>query len=202
MALKSPADEIPYYALCYVRGNREPAQIITLNGATVSITPNLSSALRGLPHETDTLILWIDALCINQNDIQEKSSVARHTWRIYENAQSVLVWLGKEADDNDLAMEMIYLLNDTLSLDSSRGTIDFIWTTDLLHEERFKQHRSALEYLLARPYWSRAWIIQEVIAARSAALCCGSLKESMYPFLLIVEDKTGRIDLLLLQLGS
>lgn len=101
--------------------------------------------------------LWIDQLCINQEDLLEKSNqVLRMIGLVYERADRVVAWLGTSEEDSDTAMAM---------LAGSRPVI-----------EASKQEFEALSRLFEREYFKRMWIIQEVCKARSLVVQCGTLR--------------------------
>jgi len=52
-------------------------------------------------------VLWIDTICISQNDLEERNQQVRFMNMIYHNARRVLVWLGKEADESDIAIDYL-----------------------------------------------------------------------------------------------
>lgn len=73
--------------------------------STFSITASLDDALRHLRHATDTLVLWIDQICINQGHATEKASQVARMKTIYALAVEVLIWLGPAEADSDKAMD-------------------------------------------------------------------------------------------------
>ncbi|KAF2652629.1 hypothetical protein K491DRAFT_718770 [Lophiostoma macrostomum CBS 122681] len=84
-----------YHALSYVWGSKEVTRNILLDGHLFQATVNLEGALRHLRHQyEDGLDLWVDALCINQNDLSERTHQVQLMGRIYESCESVLVYLG------------------------------------------------------------------------------------------------------------
>jgi Heterokaryon incompatibility protein (HET) len=72
------------------------------------VTPNLEAALHRL--QGTLQYLWVDAICINQNDVHERNSQVSLMRPIYKNAATVRVWPGEEADDSALAMDTIIKL--------------------------------------------------------------------------------------------
>jgi len=86
----------PYVALSYAWGDRAGTQAIFIGDEVVSVTPNLKHALQRLRHGTEELVLWVDAICINQDDIPERNAQTANMKAIYQNSQSVAVWLGLE----------------------------------------------------------------------------------------------------------
>ncbi|KAF2248365.1 HET-domain-containing protein, partial [Trematosphaeria pertusa] len=86
----------PYYwALSYVWGGWENPHTIVLDRRTFQVTRNLGEALHQLcQHEESAGSLWIDAICINQEDNTEKSWQVAMMGRIYTQAYAVHAWLG------------------------------------------------------------------------------------------------------------
>lgn len=77
---------------------------ISLNGYSFAVTANLESALRHLRHDVSSRTFWIDAICIDQGNNAEKEQQVRVMHQIYDRAQHVIVWLGPESANSDLAM--------------------------------------------------------------------------------------------------
>jgi Heterokaryon incompatibility protein (HET) len=75
--------------------NRTP---ITLSGHTVEITANLEIALRHLRHRDTYRTLWVDALCIDQMNLLERSLLVLRVRDIFGSADMVLAWTGGDAD--------------------------------------------------------------------------------------------------------
>ncbi|KAH8591078.1 heterokaryon incompatibility protein-domain-containing protein, partial [Bisporella sp. PMI_857] len=91
--------ECRYEALSYVWGNAQARKAIICNDGIISITENCYRALRSLTARRITptsshLRLWVDAICINQSDSQERSSQVLLLPRIFESATAVIAWLG------------------------------------------------------------------------------------------------------------
>lgn len=108
LPLSSPTAVPSFQALSYVWGipnPNEPLPTILLNGVSVTVTPNIQSALVFLLYQQQRqsedseandfkTSFWIDALCINQTDNSEKSFQVPLMSKIYTSASRVLVWLG------------------------------------------------------------------------------------------------------------
>ncbi|KAH8588321.1 heterokaryon incompatibility protein-domain-containing protein, partial [Bisporella sp. PMI_857] len=127
-----------YAALSYTWGSVEEKQSITLNRYSFAVTKNLFTALQHLRSVNEPITLWIDAICINQEDVDERTHQVKQMVQIYKNATQVLIWMGEEIEHLDAA---ISLMNCEFRRDG--------W--------------DALVKLLERPWWSRVWIIQEVV---------------------------------------
>ncbi|KAK0624310.1 heterokaryon incompatibility protein-domain-containing protein, partial [Immersiella caudata] len=91
--------EDEYIALSYAWGDPNNTAPITINGHGHHVTVNLQSALRHLRLPSEMVTLWVDAVCINQDDDAEKSSQVQQMGRIYRSAELVIAWLGEAADD-------------------------------------------------------------------------------------------------------
>ncbi|KLU89562.1 hypothetical protein MAPG_08533 [Magnaporthiopsis poae ATCC 64411] len=90
-----------YEALSYVWGKQSPdtMQAIQLNGLPFNVGKNLEEALRQLrPRVGLPRILWIDAVCIDQTNTQERNQQVAQMDNVYRNAARVTVWLGPETD--------------------------------------------------------------------------------------------------------
>ncbi len=97
----------PYEALSYTWGDASQTTIIGLSGCPFPATVNLDVALRYLRSTSEPRVLWVDAVCINQGDLEEQAAQVKMMWEIYKNASRVVVWLGPEMGDSAVAMESI-----------------------------------------------------------------------------------------------
>lgn len=146
---------------------------VELNGTEVLVTSNLETALLYLREERKTRNLWIDALCIDQNDLEEKQQQVQLMSKIYPEAESVLCWLGPENDDSDFVIDRLLELAAEKSscLDSSSDEENSDSDSDDDEKERFSH---GLYKLLSRPWWSRLWTCQEfALTLRQPQLICG-----------------------------
>ncbi|RSM08215.1 hypothetical protein CDV31_008223 [Fusarium ambrosium] len=174
-------DQHSYEALSYCWGKRNKTKTILLNGEQVQITADLHDALEQFCLEDDTRSLWIDAICINQYDADEKSVQVQRMQDIYRNAKQVLVWIGQAKDHTGLAFEQIHKLLACHDADAQKN----IW-------EEPGEWVACLNEMIKRPYWSRAWTVQEVVLAESALLCCGSYTIPFFDFAHLLIQQTTR----------
>ncbi|RSL73995.1 hypothetical protein CEP53_000590 [Fusarium sp. AF-6] len=109
-----------YEALSYVWGTSPSRCSILLNGGEFSVGENLGAALRQLrPRDGQGRTFWIDAICINQNNLKEKAHQVAQMDSIYRNASGVVVWLGHESNTSSEvfdACEALQKYNDEDSL--------------------------------------------------------------------------------------
>ncbi|KAF5567598.1 heterokaryon incompatibility 6 OR allele [Fusarium phyllophilum] len=126
---------------------------ITVNGHKVQIRRNLFDALRSIRRPTEDQKLWVDAICINQSNVDEKREQVAMMGNTFTRAIGVITWLGPANDDSDLAMG---LMSDADSLKASLPSFS-----------KYSREGKALSSICYRTYWGRVWIIQELYLARS-----------------------------------
>ncbi|CZR58311.1 related to heterokaryon incompatibility protein [Phialocephala subalpina] len=160
-----------YEALSYVWGDPKSRRSISINKHKLLVTENLHAALLRLRDRSIVRTIWIDAICINQANKQEKEHQIQSMAKIYSQANRVIVWLGEAADDSDRAIEEIRVTASKKSTNSSNN-------------ETIQQ---AILKLLQRPWFRRIWVLQEVAAARHVLIMCGSAEIDGYVFCLCVE---------------
>jgi hypothetical protein len=98
-------DNVEYEALSYVWGedSRNPREQILYEGKTLLVTENCMAALLQL-RTTDVRTLWVDAICIDQTSLSERSHQVQLMGEIYSRAQRVVVWLGEGSRESDTAL--------------------------------------------------------------------------------------------------
>jgi hypothetical protein len=160
-----------YEALSYCWGDATHLQPILCNGNSILwVTQNLFDALQRIRPENGSRILWADAICINQEDLLEKSWQVRMMADIYLGAERVLAWLGRSSDNSDVLETCIpQLLEAKEAYDSAPADIEVPGSTYYkrklveLAGERASSRISlgdmsmALEALTRRDWWSRVW---------------------------------------------
>jgi hypothetical protein len=159
-------DRTTYLALSYVWGDPDLVEDIICDNAMLSVTKNLKTALRYLRHATESRVFWIDAICINQKDIEERNRHVHNMREIYYCAQEVLIWLGPESEDSLLAFELI----DLLARSFREGEHLFPSSEEDIGRPLWEAYTS----LCGRPWFRRVWVRQEVAVARKATLMCGN----------------------------
>jgi hypothetical protein len=163
-----------YEALSYAWGDAELTRMIWVNDKVMAISRNLESALETLRHPKDPRKLWVDAICIDQGNVQERNRQVAVMRSIYRKALRVLIWLGEEKPDSDLAFDMIERLSANADERKSTHVLGEEYE-DFLHrsrdclsrgtfiEEIPEKTMAALRDIFShRGWWSRIWVIQEV----------------------------------------
>ncbi|KAL1641365.1 hypothetical protein SLS58_006064 [Diplodia intermedia] len=210
-----------YEALSYTWGDQSTGTLISFNGLLLPIAPNLCSALLHLRLPDRPRSLWIDAVCINQLDNEEKSEQVRMMREIYQEASRVVVWLGPMEDDSDAAMDLVtgditagcdeaavpsdfeFVDDDQPSRPESKGKQPAneitrgrqrnvkVTVSSESREHSDDEHTprgrledaespgerawTALHAFIQRPWWSRAWVLQEYTVPRQEPIFqCGN----------------------------
>ena len=156
-----------YTALSYVWGDHTDTVAIQVCGKELSVTRNLFKFLEChrdtfLRNRSTEPLFWIDAICIDQSNIGERSRQVESMAEVYKKAQNVLIWLGEENEDTSIAFE------------TARK-----WNKDYQVTE---QERQACYETFRGGWWDRLWVVQEAIHARSLLMRCGTLELSWQAF--------------------
>ncbi|AEO64787.1 uncharacterized protein THITE_2038030 [Thermothielavioides terrestris NRRL 8126] len=192
-----------YSALSYLWGEPTKTETIHVNGLPLPITHNLHQALQHLRAGEGTREwLWIDAVCINQDDDEERSWHVPQMGTIFSRASLVYIWLGPDSDDSDLVMRLAQRIGPDAH-EAGVADLWFCWPpfklprkkleneeransflARALGDEELRSPRllAAVEPLLSRANWCRAWIVQEIALARDGLVCCGTERVSLNAF--------------------
>ncbi|KAL9068846.1 MAG: hypothetical protein Q9161_005933 [Pseudevernia consocians] len=186
-------DSPSYEALSYHWGDSKTDHIIKIYTGEYPSWPrnfhvrgNLHSALRHLRFSDRPRTLWIDAICIDQDNIGEKNSQVSFMARIYNQATHVCVWLGGSTENSELAINFI---SRVVNLD------DF---DRLVADPRTPNEWAALSDLMKREWFSRRWVVQEIALAKRATLYCGNANVEWSDFAVAVSlfeavEKNGHL---------
>jgi hypothetical protein len=168
---------VSYKALSYAWGDPSVTMPISINGIEVPVTCNLKSALQHLRSPVDGVALWIDALSINQHDVTEKNQQIPNMGHIYALAEEVLVWLGQEEDDSNLAMDLIRDWGSACLRCVSPGSrledVDIGSILCRLPDPFNDRAWQALRTLFDRAWWHRRWVVQEFVMGKEVSFQCG-----------------------------
>ena len=165
-----------FSALSYEWGPFEPHQGIEVDGRVFLVRANIYAFLTELRGSQADCTLWADAICIDHENIKERDKQVSLMAQIYESAEEVHSWLGPSADRSTEVMEILRGMN---SLVSSVGGEGEVKAPELPANDLFLR---LCKYLLVQPfwklmnrsYWSRLWVLQEIILAKRVVLHCGT----------------------------
>ncbi len=167
-----------YIALSYTWGDLGTTETIVLNGQRFEITRNLYLALHQLRASkffAAGMKLWVDAICINQKNIQERSLQVQRMRDIYIQAFHTFAWLGPEEDDSARAITLL----DLLAKGHGMVKVTMPSQSDPLTADEAALWISLYKFL-DRPYWRRVWILQELAVSFSTVdIFCGQARLSL-----------------------
>ncbi|KAI0424489.1 heterokaryon incompatibility protein-domain-containing protein [Xylaria sp. FL1042] len=178
-----------YEAISYCWGSNKTVDCIMCDDqGALPLNQSLSLALRYFRHAENSRLLWADAICINQEDVEEKSIQVRQMRDVYRRARRVLVWLGEEGEGESI--EPLVSLGQRMAM-MDLGSLP----KDRLARQNavgFSQvHILALASLLDMPWFRRVWVVQEVAVAHEAILFCGYKSINWSDLCLILELENG-----------
>jgi hypothetical protein len=157
-----------YVAISYAWGDSADTRNIQLEGASIPITTSLHGALESLREKSEPILIWADALCIDQQNRNERTQQVRLMTSIYSQAESVAIWLGPEADRSAIAIDFLVEIADHADAPER--------ISRLIASRVGKEDFAAAVTLFERMYWRRLWVVQEVFNARKIAVYCGTTK--------------------------
>lgn len=186
------ANTLPYIALSYAWGSPAKTHSIYLDDKLAMISKNLSIALQHLEQEYSILNIWVDAICVDQDNETEKNHQVKLMANIFRSASRVLVWLGRSQDNSDDALDTLsrmgYEAQQLLAAHQHQGgRVSLIdWTQpgikgvlDVMRTRWFSgsiNHSSftAIECLFLRPWFRRVWVLQEAALNKDVTFVCGT----------------------------
>lgn len=165
---------LSYEALSYIWGEpaNQPSILISTEDAPpwpFQVTQNLHAALYHLRREDCDSVLWIDALCIDQTNVEEKEQQVRKMDQIYQTASNVCVWLATGTFQSHHGMRHIsVVLKSIWDVSSTHALAQLTW--------------KPFEHLLQKDWFSGRWVIQEIALAKKATVHCGYAEVSWTDF--------------------
>ncbi|KAK5082566.1 hypothetical protein LTR70_007672 [Exophiala xenobiotica] len=187
--------EHEYMALSYCWSKTPSPDPILVNNREIAISLSLDAVLRQLrdigsrpPTSLDDTApqsirnswcfgleqqdspIWVDAICINQQNDEEKAQQIRLMKDIYSSARPVILWLGCEAEDTTLAFRFMYALAEIQDWNKRQRNQTLGY---LLQAGNHADAWLALGRLFDRPWWTRLWIMQEIVMSEESIFMCG-----------------------------
>ena len=194
----NPVDCPSYNALSYSWGPPPDSTPIIINGGVCRIRQNLFEFLRLTRRESSISdYYWIDALCINQDDVDERNKAVRKMKDIYVKARRVIIWLGS----GDETVEKSFCALDSITRAHDLDIFDSSVVPMVRHKpapETIQSDSVELinlkKIILEHQYWSRGWILQEASTPPFAngvlsqtEVCLGKQRRLLEEFILAQE---------------
>ena len=177
-----PLEQTPAYtAISYTWGSNLCDKRIIINGIeTLPVTASAIECLEEVVRVSEVSkrprkYVWIDSICINQDDPPEKASQIQLMDRIYSQATEVVAVLGKVTGNHEIERSLFDLVAGVEEVLSNEDTYRMVmrnfpkteWAMPLLGPEATLMVR-----VLCHPYWTRLWIIQELVFAKRVLVYC------------------------------
>jgi hypothetical protein len=152
----------------------KPFEIQTAEG-NIPLTGSLHSALKRIRDKNLSIVLWVDAICINQADYHEKIVQIRLLAEVFRRAEKVYAWAGDEKDNSNRAIEALVQMR-TMSVKpdewpSNLPPISSTWigNTPTIDDTIWVDIGKFFE----RSWFQRAWVVQELVLATNVKILCG-----------------------------
>lgn len=173
--------KFPFVALSYVWGSEKDKKQIFINGRRAHVTQNLYEALFHVREVLAPVPMWVDAVCINQNNTEEKPNQLTKMPAIYRQASAVIIWLGPAEGDGldpydvyrgkfQVAARLLASVGDMYSFlrNQTEGSNYNAWSLSRDPTKLSPLHL-VLWTICSLPLWTRVWIMQELVLAGSDA---------------------------------
>lgn len=180
-----------YEALSYAWGDVNTTEPIFSRGSKLDVTTNLKAGLLQLRKPDKSRYIWADAACINQKDRVEKGHQVDNMRQIYRKAEKVLVWLGKDdhngevAGNSKMAMEKLVAeccrhsgksITELKKGEDLRNALPANLSTPISLDDQFNEELwRSISWFFNQTWFSRLWVFQEVTAGPDVEMWCGKI---------------------------
>ena len=162
-----------FVALSYTWGDKDDLDEKSVDGMNLVVQSNLKKALLALRATSFVHAgckIWTDAVCINQKNMAELNSSIKRMKEIYSQAVNVVIWLGDATNESNEAIDLINAI--AVSWDDGPESLRMCLRENF--DRRGTTIWESLSHLILRDYWSRLWIIQElVLGGKDSTIICG-----------------------------
>ncbi|KAK7756188.1 hypothetical protein SLS62_001781 [Diatrype stigma] len=176
-----------YEATSYTWGSPEHPPTIACNGVGMKVQRSVFDMLNGIRYPDRQRMVWIDAICIDQSNVDERSAQVSMMGEVYRRAKNVLVWLGPPDAHSKVAMDYARTLDHAALVKEYMAVVEapgdvlmesaFQSKTYFFDEpdqtESFKECAFAILRFLQRPWFNRVWVQQEAVLCLDTRVFCG-----------------------------
>lgn len=184
----SIGDAPPYFAISYCCGDPAATEAILVNGKRKTVNRNCLLVLQQAKAQQRGGLYWIDSLCINQSDLEEKAVQVHRIAAIFSGASEVWACFGSDDNDSQFLLECLARFplgrspsapvrrSEAPSNEMQSRTVN--WLVSLGKD--FDRFANALKAFSRRPFFSRTWIYQEMFLASGVFIICGARRANLY----------------------
>ena len=172
-----------HVCLSYTWGSSQKPQQVLINGNTVAIGNNLYQFLGAVRLSRVHELIWNDAICINQDNADERNHQVQLMGRIYGDAKQVLIWLVGESSECEDLLHLIGREDRSTStcLPCARARLK-INELQSHPVDRIETSFRAMNHICRLAYWNRTWTLQEFVLARKMRLMYSSTEADIEDF--------------------
>lgn len=173
-----------YEALSYNWGTEPPQAHLWLQDGGLPIRPNLATALTSLRPPNQGRVLWVDAICIDQANLDERARQVQYMRIVYKNAAVALAWIGAKSPGVGIAFETLRRMatfQELAAFQRDHDNIDpygeaavSLW--NMVMDDMPPESLQHVRNLWKRPYFERCWCVQELAVAEEAIIKCEDLE--------------------------
>ncbi|KAI0439819.1 heterokaryon incompatibility protein-domain-containing protein [Xylaria telfairii] len=163
-----------YTTLSYAWGLQHNTVEICIGDRRLRVGRNLHSALWNIRQHNRTIMLWVDAICINQDDVNERNHQVQQMRRIYSSATETIIYVGGQTGSNTECSAWNFLERNATWALNHDGNED---------PDRPKRKEALVDFrgdlsdveidVLRRPWFRRLWVFQEVVVSKRLLIRCG-----------------------------
>ena len=168
----------PYCALSYTWGDAVDEQYVLVDGKPLRVRKSVFTFLKFAQKNLRNRYMWIDSICIDQQSIAERNHQVGSMGEIYRNASQVYVWLWPVAANVELLFKMLHTTS------AKHAVLRTVADPEL---------RIAISMVKDLPYWSRAWVVQELFLADQIDLVCGGSTVAWRKFWAFLEGFSSKL---------
>lgn len=159
-----------YTALSYVWGDPTRIATIEIGGQSLGITASLNSALRYLRDQTRVRRIWADAVCINQDDIEEKNQQVKQMATVYAIAHHTIIWVGESNAETEQFFGELKKQSYHRFIGRPNEAPEFTG-----HAGGSYNGADTGVKILTRQWFKRIWVLQELVQSRDPWVQCGAI---------------------------
>lgn len=161
-----------YETISYVWGDENVRGSVILNGVPTSVPASTEAVIDRVRYRRRTRVIWIDSLCINQEDLEERASQVMLMAEIYSKTALNIIWLGEDIEGiNEKALASI----ESILKDADYDTLGFVLYAHMIYENgqfRFSDKElladvdwDAYKHYMSSTWFTRLWVVQEASLA-------------------------------------
>lgn len=192
-------ERAPYTALSYTWGESAIVNYVLVNDERIGVRANLFQALQNIRSPDESIVIWVDAICIDQTDSIEKSHQVSHMDLVYKLCEKVYIWLGSPGD-SDLVRSNPFALVEHFATDKHFDELPSyhkdqstdVWKSDTNNAELISIWEG-FELLTKSPWWQRAWTVQEAVLPDQAVVMYGTWRTPWESVLLFRDNATRHV---------